>query len=388
MYLAEKRPVCLIDTTLRDGAQAADIALSRENKLYIADLLYNAGIRFFEAGIPVMGEYEQTVISTLTNRYNDALFIGWCRAKLADLDAARRCCCKSVHISFPVSLNHIKILGYTENEILDQVSFFCDYASKYFDSFSIGAQDASRASYAFLHEFVKRGIKASVSRIRIADTVGILTPIETYTLFTALKTDHPECCLEIHAHNDLGMATANTITALQAGAMAASVTVNGIGERAGNAALEEVIMSLKLSTSLQCDFDTTAINEICRIVADLSGMEIGRQKPITGSSIFKHQSGIHCHALLQNRSTYEPYDPSLSGHAPSRFICGTHSGRAGILSMLSDRGISMNAIDFDHFFKNLQNHISVTGKSMNTEEVYDFFYTSGFADQILQTKQM
>jgi homocitrate synthase NifV len=388
MNLAEKRPVCIIDTTLRDGAQAADIAFSPDNKLYIADLLYKAGIRFFEAGIPVMGEPEQTVIATLTKRYRDALFIGWCRAKLADLDAARRCGCKSVHISFPASLNHIKILGYSESEILDQVSFFCDYASKYFDSFSIGAQDASRASYSFLHEFVKRGVKANVSRIRIADTVGILTPIETFRLFTNIKTDHPECRLEIHAHNDLGMATANTITALQAGADAASVTVNGIGERAGNAALEEVVMALQLSPSLHCDFNTSALNELCQTVAELSGMEISRQKPITGSSIFKHQSGIHCHALLKNRSAYEPYDPSLSGHTPSRFVCGTHSGRTGILSMLAIRGISISTIELDHFFKSLQNHISETGKSMTADEVCDFFYASGFANQISQTKQV
>ncbi|HMA64751.1 MAG TPA: hypothetical protein VKO63_06130, partial [Chitinispirillaceae bacterium] len=349
------------------------------NKIRIADLLYKAGIRVFEAGIPVMGESEQSVITTLTKRYSDALFIGWCRAKLVDLDAARRCNCKSVHISFPVSLNHIKILGYTENEILDQVSFFCDYASKYFDSFSIGAQDASRASSAFLHEFVKRGVKANVSRIRIADTVGILTPVETFRLFKNIKTDHPECNLEIHAHNDLGMATANTLTALQAGADTASVTVNGIGERAGNAALEEVVMAIHLSSSLDCDFDTGAINEICQTVADVSGMEISKQKPITGSSIFKHQSGIHCHALLQNRSTYEPYDPAVSGHSPSRFVCGTHSGRAGILSILNNCGISIGSHELDHFFKSLQQHVSESRKTMNAEEVYDFYCRSRVA---------
>jgi homocitrate synthase NifV len=376
MYKVDKRQVYLIDTTLRDGAQAADIALSPGNKIRIAGLLYKAGIRVFEAGIPVMGESEQSVIATLTKRYSDALFIGWCRAKLVDFDAARRCNCKSVHISFPVSLNHIKILGYTENEILDQVSFFCDYASKYFDSFSIGAQDASRASSAFLHEFVKRGVKANVSRIRIADTVGILTPVETFRLFKNIKTDHPECNLEIHAHNDLGMATANTLTALQAGADTASVTVNGIGERAGNAALEEVVMAIHLSSSLDCDFDTGAINEICQTVADVSGMEISKQKPITGSSIFKHQSGIHCHALLQNRSTYEPYDPAVSGHSPSRFVCGTHSGRAGILSILNSCGISIGSHELDHFFKSLQQYVSESRKTMNAEEVYDFYCRS------------
>lgn len=377
MNVSAKRSICIIDTTLRDGAQAADIAFSKSDKLSIANLLYNAGIRYFEAGIPVMGDTEQSVLSSLTSRYQDAVFIGWCRAKLVDLDAARRCDCKSVHISFPVSLNHIKILGYTENEILDQVSFFCDYASKYFDSFSIGAQDASRASYAFLHEFVKRGITANVSRIRIADTVGILTPIETFRLFTNLKNDLPDCHLEIHAHNDLGMATANTLTALQAGANAASVTVNGIGERAGNAALEEVIMALRLIPTLHCNVDTSALNEICHTVADLSGMEISRQKPITGASIFKHQSGIHCHALLQNRSTYEPYDPSISGHSPSRFVCGTHSGRSGVLSMLASRGISMSTIEFENFFTILQKHISMTGKSITADEVCDFYYVSG-----------
>ncbi|NLD92897.1 MAG: hypothetical protein GX639_09540 [Fibrobacter sp.] len=382
MYSAEKRPVYLIDTTLRDGAQAADIAFSSEDKLRIADLLYNSGIRFFEAGIPVMGDTEQNVISTLTNRYDIAHFIGWCRAKLVDLDAAQRCNCKSVHISFPVSINHIKILGYTENEILDQVSFFCDYASKYFNSFSIGAQDASRASYSFLHEFVKRGVAANVSRIRIADTVGILTPIETFRLFTKLKSNVPQCNLEIHAHNDLGMATANTVTALQAGADAASITVNGIGERAGNAALEEVVMALQLSNTLHCDFDTSAINTICKTVADLSGMEIGKQKPITGSSIFKHQSGIHCHALLRSKSAYEPYDPSLSGHTPSRFVCGTHSGRAGILSMLESCGIVMSTSEFDTFFKTLQYHISRTGKSMTANEVCEFYYAPKITNQM------
>lgn len=381
MNVSAKRSVCLIDTTLRDGAQAADIALSPEDKLLIVNLLYNAGIRFFEAGIPVMGETEQSVISSLTTNYQDAVFIGWCRAKIVDLDAARKCGCKSVHISLPASLAHIKILGYSEIEVLDQISFFCEYASKHFDSYSIGAQDASRASYDFLVEFVKRSTDAHACRIRIADTVGILTPLSTLELVTKLKSDVPQCNLEIHAHNDLGMATANTLTAFQAGADAASVTVNGIGERAGNAALEEVVMALQLSPSLYCNFDTSALNEICQTVADLSGMELSRQKPITGSSIFKHQSGIHCHALLQNRSTYEPYDPSLTGHAPSHFVCGTHSGRAGILSMLTKCGISISSVEFDCFSKALQNHISKTGKSMNVGEICDFFYASGFAVQ-------
>jgi homocitrate synthase NifV len=198
--------------------------------------------------------------------------------------------------------------------------------------------------------------------------VGILSPVTTFNLITLLREEVPECPIEFHGHNDLGMATANTLTALQAGAEFASVTINGIGERAGNAALEEVVMAINQTTPLHIHFQTHALNHICKEVAAITQQSIPATKPVTGEDIFLHESGIHCHGQLKNREAYEPYNPLKTGHSPSQFVTGTHSGRAGIGAILKQKGIQISPQEMDAFIEIVKRYAPLTGKSLNSED--------------------
>jgi homocitrate synthase NifV len=194
----------------------------------------------------------------------------------------------------------------------------------------VGAQDASRCDFNFLNEFIDAAQSLGVFRVRIADTVGILNPFTTFQLFRKIRRKHPSIGLEFHGHNDLGMATANTITALKAGADFASVTVNGIGERAGNAALEEVVMALKISEKNDLKLHTQYLSHLSQLVSKASGKPINDFKPVTGNMVLKHESGIHTKSLLKNRETYQIIKASDIGCEESEFVFGKHSGSASV----------------------------------------------------------
>ncbi len=367
------RVVQLIDTTLRDGAQAPNISFSRTEKIQIVKMLSNAGIRLFEAGIPAMGDRECQDISELISFFPHCRFISWCRANAFDIHNAKKCGCEAVHLSFPASPLHMSIMGITEKQVLCKVEELTNLARKYFSYVSIGAQDASRASPQFLVKFINSAIANEVSHVRIADTVGILSPITAFNLIGMLKKECPECYIEFHGHNDFGMATANTIAALEAGAELASVTVNGIGERAGNAAFEEVAMAIHHTTKLNLSIDAGKINQICKDVAMITNMSIPESKPITGNAIFTHESGVHCHAQLKSSSAYEPYNPQLTGHSASKFMAGTHSGRAGISAILENRGITLTPQKLDSFVIFLKTHSLELKRSMSDDETVQLY---------------
>jgi len=195
-----------------------------------------------------------------------------------------------------------------------------------FQFLSVGAQDASRADREFLIEFAQTAQAAGLCRLRIADTVGILNPLQTVELLAALRAATPELSLEFHGHNDLGMATANTIAAFAGGADAASVTVNGLGERAGNAALDEVVMAARLTLQADCGVDARQLSALGDLVAQASGRPLSLDKPVTGAAAFRHESGIHCGGMLENCATYEPFAAGDVGHAPTEMVVGRHSG--------------------------------------------------------------
>lgn len=332
----------IIDSTLRDGEQTPGVAFTRKEKIRMASFLSDIGVPELEVGVPAMGEMEIEDIRAICRLNLRSVLTCWCRAKQDDLDKAVQTGISRVHISFPVSSIHLRALGKDEFWVLANLEELLAYAKERFEFVSVGAQDASRAEIDFLKIFLKRIRINGGKRLRIADTVGIMNPMQVQKMVDCLLQEDPVFDLEFHGHNDLGMATANTIAALAAGASSVSVTVNGLGERAGNAALEEVIAAANYSLGMTSGIDLTQLPQLCRLVADISNREIPINKPITGEAIFNHESGIHCHGILKDPATYEPFPPNELGRNPSQIVLGKHSGLAALKHILSKSGIEIS----------------------------------------------
>jgi len=339
---AERRHVRIIDTTLRDGEQAPGVAFDRSTKQTIAGLLVEAGVDELEVGTPAMGAGAREDIRALVELDLNCRLTSWCRALESDIDLAAQCGTTGVNISFPVSPRLINAMGKTRQWVLRQLQALVPACLGMFEMVCVGAQDAFRTEPGFLAEFVGQAAQSGVHRVRLADTVGRARPLQVADLVRNLRGAAGQTGLEFHGHNDLGMATANTITAVEAGVQAVSVTVNGIGERAGNAPIEQVVMAVALMKDRSTSVDVRALLPICRLVAGAIRRPIPDNQPITGTAAFCHESGIHCAGILKDPETYQPFLPELAGREKAQFVVGGHSGSGVLRHLMAEAGVGLS----------------------------------------------
>jgi len=356
------------DTTLRDGEQAAGVAFGLDEKLAIAKFLDAIGIPELEVGIPAMGSDEAEAIRRLTGLGLSAKLLGWNRAVRADIDASLACGLERIHVSVPVSdlQIQVKFQGHC-SELLARLRDTLSYARDRGLEVSVGGEDSSRADETFLLDIAQYAQEWGAFRFRFCDTVGILDPFSTYEKVHKLVAalDIP---VEMHTHNDLGLATANALAGIRAGATSVNTTVNGLGERCGNAALEEVVMGLKHVYGLKLGIRTQHFRELSRCVAKASHSPVPPWKAIVGDNAFAHESGIHAHGISLSPRTYEPFDPSEVG-CQRRLVAGKHSGRTALSHILRDRGIQLDAESTQHLLAIVRERSSQLKRSLTADEL-------------------
>lgn len=332
--------IWIIDTTLRDGEQSPGVCFTPEQRILIAKMLAGAGVNEIEAGIPIMGPDAIRDIKAINRLNLRSRITGWCRATKEDIEAAERCGLSSIHISFPVSERQLNVFNKERDWVFDTLDDLIPFACKRFPYVSIGAQDATRCDEDFLIKFVRQAKENGAYRIRLADTVGISTPSSIYKLVSGVKASD-DIEIEFHGHNDLGMASANALAAIEAGAGAISVTVNGLGERSGNVPLEQIAVILHLSDKFSTSIDAGHLMNICNYVAKASNRPIPPDRPVTGANIFMHESGIHCAGLIKDPLSFQPYLPDKVGRKGFGFLLGKQSGSNALMHMLGRAGIDI-----------------------------------------------
>ena len=343
--------VLIFDTTLRDGEQSPGATMTHAEKLEIAGLLDEMGVDIIEAGFPIASDGDFEAVSDIARQAKSAVICGLARANLRDIDRcweavqhARR---PRIHTFIGTSPLHRAIPNLTMDEMADRIHETVTHARNLCDNVQWSPMDATRTEEDYLCRVIEIAIKAGATTINIPDTVGYTAPRESAALIEMLRNKVPgadEVVFATHCHNDLGMATANALAAVDAGARQIECTINGLGERAGNTALEEVVMALKVRHDImpyRTGIDTRKIMNISRRVATVSGFAVQFNKAIVGKNAFAHESGIHQDGMLKNAETFEIMRPEDVGLSETNLVMGKHSGRAALRAKLGDLGYEL-----------------------------------------------
>lgn len=375
----QKNPI-VNDTTLRDGEQTAGVAFTPDEKIQIARALAAAGVPEMEVGIPIMGNEERETISALNQMKLPSELMVWGRMCGPDLAAAIKSDARSINLSIPVSdiqLSH-KVKK-SRAWVLDSIKTWVPRAIDAGLRVSVGCEDASRADLDFLRIVAEFAQRSGARRLRFADTLGILDPGSTFSCIQTL-VQTVDLDIEMHAHNDFGLATANTLMAVRAGATHVNTTVNGLGERAGNAALEETVMALHQLYGLSTGIAVSHFPSISKMVSRASGKAVAANKSIVGEDVFTHESGIHVDGLLKHVRNYQGVDPSELGRE-HRVVLGKHSGTHAVLNTYQRMGIRLNSDEVQTLLACIRQHAIRTKRAPNELELRSFF------EETLETSQ-
>ncbi len=366
------RYVRIFDTTLRDGEQSPGATMTSTEKLQIARALARMGVDVIEAGFPAASPDDLEAVRRIAievgnpdpkaNGHHVPIIAGLARAVKEDIDkaweAVRHAARPRIHTFLATSPIHMKYkLRMTPREVVQRVRDMVAYAKSLCDDVEFSPEDAGRSDPEFLYEVLAVAIEAGATTINIPDTVGYTTPWQFYELIKGIMENVPgieNVVVSVHCHNDLGLATANTLAGLMAGARQAEVTINGIGERAGNTALEEVVMALRVRKDffdLETGIDTTQIVKVSRMVARITGMPVQPNKAIVGANAFAHEAGIHQDGMLKHQQTYEIMRPEMVGWPRSRLVLGKHSGRHALRVRLEELGYRLSKAELDDVFQ-------------------------------------
>lgn len=348
------RRIWVFDTTLRDGEQSPGATMTVDEKLEVADALVALGVDIIEAGFPAASPGDFEAVQMIAGRVKGATVAGLARANQADIEragnAVKAAESPRIHTFIATSDIHLKHkLRLTREEVLDRVSAMVKLATTFTSDVEFSAEDATRSDWDYLVQVFSRAIEAGATTLNVPDTVGYTTPAEYRALMEHLQLHVPgidDVIISVHCHNDLGMGTANTLAAVAAGARQVEVTINGIGERAGNTALEEVVMALATRGDQFGGAYTNIKKEklvpASRLVSGITGLQVQVNKAIVGANAFAHEAGIHQDGMLKERTTYEIMNPQDVGWEGTKLVVGKHSGRAGFRNALNELGFRLD----------------------------------------------